>query len=399
MKKLVQPNNLNKQELLFTFSGKYSNGKKKEKSEILDFATRQLGLRRDYAAKVLRGFAKGQDPSWRLSLRGRKPIYCDLCVKHLEKLYVLLDRMGAEKMKAAMPLWLPHYISEYGLSKEVAAKLEQISARTIGRLLKPLRDREFTRNNSRTKPPFNFSYKATIPVPHLGDEISSPGYFQGDTVAHHGHSLLGPHHWSLTATDIATTWTENEIMPDRKGQTTLEAIYAIQTRLPFKMLNWHSDCGVEFMNETVQAGLADPNNYVVQTRGRPYKKNDQAYVEQKNFTHVRELLGYYRYDTPEELKIIQDIYRNEWRLLMNFFTPQRKMIEKHKIGSQYKRTYDKLQTPYQRVMASEQVSEFEKEKLKKTYLALNPLSLRASLLQKLNKLRVLNIKDEEKIPA
>lgn len=399
MKKLETQHTLNKQELLFTFSGQYDNGGKKEKTEILDFATRQLGFRRDYAAKILRGFAKGRRPSWRLSLRGRKPIYCDMCVRHLEKLYVLVDRMGAEKMKAAMPLWLPHYVSKYGLSEPIATKLEQISARTIGRLLKPFRDRELSRKNSRTKPPSNFSYKTKIPVPHLGDEIKSPGYFQGDTVAHHGHSLLGPHHWSLTATDVATTWTENEIMPDRKGQSTLEAICAIQTRLPFRMLNWHSDCGMEFMNETVQAGLADANNYVVQTRGRPYKKNDQAYVEQKNFTHVRELLGYCRYDTPEELEIIQSIYRNEWRLLMNFFMPQRKMIQKHKIGSQYKRTYDKLQTPYQRVMASQQVSTIEKEKLKMTYLALNPLALRASLIQKLNKLRILNIKDEEKIPA
>ena len=131
----------------------------------------------------------------------------------------------------------------------------------------------------------------------------------------------------------------------------------------------------------------------------PSCQNDdlhQCYVEQKNFTHVRELLGYCRYDTAEELELIQDIYRNEWRLLMNYFTPQRKMIKKYKVGSRYKREYDELQTPYQRVMASEHVSEIEKQKLKQTFESLNPLSLRASLLQKLKQLRLLKQRSEQK---
>lgn len=396
MKKKETSNLKQQQEAIFALSGKYIKGRKKEKSEILDFLVTHMGLERDHLARMLRRMGQENTASWRVSLRGRKPEYCDLCVRHLEKLYVLMGRMGAEKMKAAMPVWLPHYVSEHGVSEAIARKLEQVSARTIGRLLKPLKTREFKSGNSQTRKPRGFAYKDKIPVPDMSTKPASPGYFQGDTVAHHGHSLLGPHHWSLTATDVFTTWTENEVMADKRGQSTLDAIIAIQQRLPFRMYHWHDDCGTEFMNETVEKGLADPKNYVVQTRGRPYKKNDQCYVEQKNFTHVRELLGYCRYDTAEELELIQDIYRNEWRLLMNYFTPQRKMIKKYKVGSRYKREYDELQTPYQRVMASEHVSEIEKQKLKQTFESLNPLSLRASLLQKLKQLRLLKQRSEQK---
>lgn len=399
MKKNESSNLKQQQEAIFAVSEKYFKGKKKEKIEIIDFLEKHFGMGRDHLARTLRRMSKEDSPSWRLSQRGRKTKYCELCRKHLEKLYVEMGRPGAETMKVALGLYLPFYIAEKQLSAEISAKLSAVSERTIGRLLKPLKDSEFTRNNSQTRAPRNFAYKDKIAVPDLSHQPKVPGYFQGDTVAHHGHSMMGPHHWSLTATDVATTWTELEIMAAKTGRSTYEAMVKIQERLPFLMRAWHSDNGMEFMNEEVQEGLADAKNYVVQTRGRPYKKNDQCYVEQKNFTHVRQLVGYYRYDQQEELEIIQDIYRNEWRLLLNFFTPQRKMIEKFKIGSRYKRKYDKLQTPYQRVMASEQVSQIEKDKLKTTFESLNPLSLRASLREKLRKLKLVKQRSEEKEAA
>jgi len=399
MKKTILPGNLKQQELLSTFSNSYGKGRKKEKGEILDFVTQHFALSRDYASKVLREMSAGRTPSWRLSLRGRKPQYCDLCVKYLEKLYVLLDRMGAEKMKAAMPIWLPFYSAENSLSEDIFKKLSNISVSTIGRLLKPYKEAERKRNQTRTRRPAYFNYKQKIAIRNFGAEIKAPGYMQGDTVAHHGHSMLGPHHWSLTVTDIATTWTENEAMIDRKGKTTLEALIEVRKRLPFSMINFHSDCGTEFMNETVQGGFTDPENFVVQTRGRAYKSNDQAHVEQKNFTHVRNTFGYYRFDTAEELELMSNIYRNEHRLLMNFFTPQRRMVKKFKVASRYQRVYDKLQTPYQRVLASEYVSDIEKQKLREQFRSLNPVSLRASLNKKLQQLKILKIKDEEKTAA
>jgi hypothetical protein len=399
MKKTELKDNLKQQHLLSTFSAGYGKGRKKEKGEILDFVTKHFELSRDYASKILREYAQGQNPSWRLSLRGRKPEYCDLCVKHIEKLYVLLDRMGAEKMKAALKDWLPFYKKEANLSEDYFEKLMKMSASTIGRILKPLRERERINGQCRTRAPVYFNYKQQVPVRDFSKEYKKPGYFQADTVSHHGHSLLGPHHWSLTVTDVVTTWTENEAMADRTGESTLKAIVRIQARLPFIMLSMHSDCGSEFMNTIVINGLGNAESVIEQTRGRAYKKNDQAHVEQKNFTHVRNTFGYYRFDTAEELELMNDIYRNEHRLLMNFFTPQRKVIKKFKVGSKYRRVYDELQTPYQRVMASEHVSQIEKEKLKQQFESLNPIALRASLNEKLRKLKLLQTKDEEKIAA
>lgn len=399
MKKTELKDNLKQQHLLSTFSERYGKGRKKEKSEILDFVTGHFELSRDYASKILREYGEGRSPAWRLSLRGRRPKYCDLCVKHLEKLYVLLDRMGAEKMKAALKDWLPFYKEENNLSDDFFEKLKKMSASTIGRLLKPLRERERINSQCRTKAPVYFNYKQQVPVRDFSKDYKSPGYFQGDTVSHHGHSLLGAHHWSLTLTDIVTTWTENEALGAHTGQATLDAIVKIQGRLPFKMLSFHSDCGTEFMNTIVIDALGAAESYIEQTRGRAYKKNDQAHVEQKNFTHVRNTFGYYRFDTAEELELMNDIYRNEHRLLMNFFTPQRKVIKKFKVASKYRRVYDTLQTPYQRVMDSEHVSNTEKEKLQKQFESLNPLALRASLNEKLRRLKVLQIKDEEKTAA
>lgn len=399
MKKTIHESNLKQQHLLSTFSEGYGKGRKKEKSEILDFVTKHFELSRDYASKILREYSQGRSPNWRLNLRGRRPEYCDLCVKHIEKLYVLLGRMGAEKMKAAMSDWLPFYKKENNLSDDFFEKLLQMSASTMGRLLKPLRERERIKGQCRTRAPVYFNYKQQVPVRDFSKEHKKPGYLQGDTVSHHGHSLLGPHHWSLTVTDIVTTWTENEALGNRLAQTTLDGIVKIQARLPFSMLGLHTDCGTEFMNKIVMDALGNAESVIEQTRGRAYKKNDQAHVEQKNFTHVRNTFGYYRFDTPEELDLMNDIYRNEHRLLMNFFTPQRKVIKKFKVASKYRRVYDTLQTPYQRVMASEYVSQTEKEKLKNQFESLNPLTLRASLNEKLRKLKLLQLKDEEKTAA
>lgn len=183
-------------------------------------------------------------------------------------------------------------------------------------------------------------------------------------------------------------------MIEKSAEEVKKAVAEIQARLPFLITNFHSDCGTEFLNSLVMSYLANPKSYIVQTRGRAYKKNDQAHVEQKNHSHVRELLGYYRYDEQEEFEVIQNIYRNEHRLLMNFFTPQRKLLEKTKQGSSYQRKYGPMQTPLQRVLECEQISETTKEKLKQQLLDLNPLTLRRNLNEKINKLMKIKNRSE-----
>lgn len=396
-KNKITPQSLVRLELLCSLGSSYGKSTKKEKMLTLDFLHKQFGVSKNTLAKLLRRASLGPLRS-QIHLRGRNPIYCDLCVQHLKKLWHLLGEMGPEKMKAALPIWLPHYIEEYKLSSPLAEKLMQMSARTIARLLEPYKKSLAKKDQCKTHAASK-RMKYKIPVKNFGMSIKTPGFVEADTVAHCGKSILGPHHWTLTVTDINTTWTELEIMNDKSARKTKEAVACIQARLPFPIKHFHSDCGTEFLNDEIMQHLNNPKKYVVQTRGRAYKKNDQAHVEQKNHSHVRELIGYYRYDTNEELQLIADIYRNEQRLLMNFFTPQRKLLEKVKIGSHYKRTYGPMKTPYSRVMDSESVSEITKNQLKELFSSLNPITLRHSLNDKIHRLMNLKNRSEGKIAA
>jgi hypothetical protein len=381
-------------ELLCSLASQYGKSTKKEKMDLLNFLHRQFGISKNSLAKLLRKALTG--PLQRKTyLRGRKPIYCDLCTLHLKKLWELMGRAGPEKMAAAMPFYLPFYAEENKLSAAILQKLENISARSIARLLEPHKKALTKASKCKTRSA-SAKFKYKIPVKNFGMKIKTPGFVEADTVAHCGHSLLGPHHWTLTVTDIASTWTEVQLMRDKTARQTKEAVSWIQERLPFFIKHFHSDCGTEFLNDEIMQHLQNPKRYIVQTRGRAYKKNDQAHVEQKNHSHVRELVGYYRYDTDEEFELINDIYQNEQRLLMNFFTPQKKLKEKHKVGSRYQRSYGSMKTPFQRVMESEHICQSTKERLQKTFEELNPIQLRRSLNAKLEKLMILKNRSVKK---
>lgn len=378
------PQNFIRLDLICSLASQYGKSSKKEKMQLLNFLHLQFGISKNSLAKLLRKALK--EPLKRKTfLRGRKPVYCDLCIFHLKKIWPLMGHCGPEKMAASMRLYLPFYTAETPLSDSLYNKLIKVSARTIARLLEPHKKNLLKKNQCKTKSASSkFKYK--IPIKNFGLKIKSPGFIEGDTVAHCGTSLIGPHHWTLTLTDIASTWTETQLMSDKSARQTKNAVSIIQERLPFQIKHFHSDCGTEFLNDEIMQHLQNPHKYIVQTRGRAYKKNDQAHVEQKNHSHVRELLGHYRYDTIEEFELINDIYANEQRLLMNFFTPQRKLLEKVKIGSKYKRTYGPMKTPYQRIIEADSVSEHTKDQLKVLFETLNPILLRRSLNEKLNKL-------------
>lgn len=378
------PQNFVRLDLLCSLATQYSKSSKKEKMLLLNFLNLQFGISKNSLAKLLRK-SLNHPLKRKTHLRGRKPVYCDLCTLHLKRIWQLMGHCGPEKMAASMPFYLPFYSKEYPLSSIIYDKLKKVSPRTIARLLEAHKKTLFKQTQSQTKPA-SAKFKYKIPIKSFGLKIKSPGFIEADTVAHCGSSLMGPHHWSLTLTDIHTTWTELLLMPDKSAKQTKMAVSLIQERLPFQIKHFHSDCGTEFLNDEVMEYLQNPHRYIVQTRGRAYKKNDQAHVEQKNHSHVRELLGYYRFDTSEELELINDIYANEHRLLMNFFTPQRKLLEKIKIGSRYKRSYGPMKTPYQRVLEDENVSQQSKEQLKALFESLNPILLRRRLVEKMNKL-------------
>jgi hypothetical protein len=293
--------------------------------------------------------------------------------------------MCSQKLKAAIPLWLPFYEQEHGLVSEgVKEKLLQASSSTLDRLLRPFRA-EHPKGRCTTKP--GTLLKNQIPIKTSHWDVTCPGFFEADTVAHCGNSMAGDFVNSLTFTDIQTGWTENRAVWGRGSYGVIQNIKEIEEVLPFPILGFDCDNGSEFLNyHLVRYFTERPKKSVAFTRSRPNKKNDNAFVEQKNWTHVRQLLGYDRFDKPELLPLINDLYKNEWRLYTNFFCPTLKLKEKVKINSKYRKTYEPPQTPYQRVMASEQVSEEEKALLTEKFETLNPFVLRKDTEEKLKRI-------------
>jgi len=205
-----------------------------------------------------------------------------------------------------------------------------------------------------------------------------------DTVAHCGSSTLGEFIYSLSTTEIASGWWEGEATMGKSQQATFWAFKGIRARTPFQWLGIDTDNGTEFMSEILYKYCN--REHLGFTRSRPSRKNDNAYIEQKNWTHVRKVLGYLRYDSIPELKLINELYRQELRLYKNFFQPVMKLLSKERVGGRVKRKYDIPQTPYQRLLESGQISQESQDTLKSVYQSLNPAELKRQIEAKLEKL-------------
>ncbi len=210
------------------------------------------------------------------------------------------------------------------------------------------------------------------------------GNVQIDLVEHCGASVAGEFINTLSSTDISSGWWEGEAIMGRGQKPTQQGIDWAKTSSPFLWQEIHSDNGIEFINahlfkysQTEKIGFS---------RSRPYKKNDNCLIEQKNWTHVKKFVGYSRYDTEAELKILNNLYRNELRLYKNFFQPVIKLISKERIGGKIHRKYDNSKTPYQKIMESEDILENKKQELKKIYQSLNPAELKRTIDKKLDML-------------
>jgi hypothetical protein len=246
-----------------------------------------------------------------------------------------------------------------------------MSAATIDRLLARFRSQN-RRGLSTTKP--GTLLKNAIPVRTFADwDDAIPGFVEMDLVAHCGESVHGQYVQTLTAVDITTGWTECLALKHRSQQNVSAAVELLRDRLPFPLLGMDSDNDSVFINETLLRYCADQK--VTFTRSRPYRKNDQAHVEQKNWSVVRRTIGYRRYESETALTLMETIY-TDLRLHVNFFQPVQKLVSKQRNGSKVHKRYDMAQTPHQRVVASPDVTSKDKLRLQVTYLALNPVQLR-----------------------
>lgn len=364
---------------LVAIRGRYRKAHRAQKTKILDEFCEVCGYHRKYALRRLNQAPKRCD-----SRRpGRPSRYADATLlKALRTIWLATDQMASKRLVAALALWLPHYEATHGaLEAQTRTTLLGISAATIDRLLKPVRAQAGRRGLAGTKP--GTLLKRQIPLQTDTWDITRPGFVEADTVAHCGDSLAGNFVWSLTLTDIHSGWTECRATWNKGAQGVIAQIKDIQKALPFKLLGFDSDNGSEFLNWHLVRYFQNPRQAVQFTRSRPYRKNDNAHVEQKNWSCVRQLFGYDRFDQPHLVRLMNDLYANEFSLLNNYFCPSMKLVEKKRLGAKIIRKHSVPQTPMQRLMAHPDITPARKAQLQRTYSELNPFELSATIQARL----------------
>jgi hypothetical protein len=352
-----------------------------EKMRLLDEVCATCKCHRKHAIRALRRTGGGAGAS--LGKRGPKPIYVGKeLVRPLKLVWLSANLPCSKRLKALLPLWLPGYEATFGtLSPEVRGRLLSISATTLDRVLKPVRREHTGRGRTTTKP--GTLLRNTIPIKTGQWNESKPGFIEADTVAHCGTSTAGQFAWTVDCVDIATGWTEQRAIWAKNDEAVVEQMRSIEKALPFPMLGFDSDNGGEFINGRLLEHFLKRSRPVQFTRSRAYRKNDNSHVEQKNWTHVRQWLGYDRLDKPEVIKLMNSLYENEWRLFHNFYCPSMKLISKERIGSKTNKQHDAPKTPYERVLESKHVSDYTKRGLKPLFENTNPFHLRRRMEEKL----------------
>jgi hypothetical protein len=346
---------------------RYRRARKKDKGQLLDEFVALTGYNRCYAARVLRGAEKRRcrprKRRHRGGKQGRKKKYGPEVLAPLRKIWGILDFACGKRLVANMEEMVSVLtrFKELDVSDEVRQLLGAMSAATADRLLAGDRERLELKGRSGTKPGSLLKYK--IPICTFADwDDADIGFLQVDLVGHEGGNPRGDFCQSLSATDVATGWTEIRGLRNKAQVWTFEALKDVRALLPFPLLGINSDTGSEFINNHLWRYCKAEK--ITFTRCRQGRKNDNCYVEQKNYTAVRQTVGYFRYDTEKELDLLRRIY-SIWRLYANFFLPQMKLVDKIREGSKVRKRHDRPQTPYARALVSRQVSKTVKTRLKK----------------------------------
>ena len=361
-----------RRQYLIAILERYQKARKGEKAIILNEFCAVCGYHRKYAIRIL-----NRPIPIRLKRPGPIRRYDQAVLIHLKSLWYAMGRICSRRVQKALPEWLAYY--EIQLEDVIKQKLLRISHSTIDRLLRSERKQQ---GISTTKPA-KYWYKSRIAIQPDEFGLKEPGSVTADTVAHCGESVAGTFIYTLTMTDLASTLTVNRAIWGKTQEEVRDALRHLENNLSFPLKNFKSDSGSEFINKMMYQYLNSREEPVVFFRTRPYHKNDNCHVEQKNFTHVRTLFGYERFDHPDLVPLMNEIYENYWNPLQNFFLPTIKLINKERIGSKIKRTYDETATPFERLVKSEYLSDEEKAKLKSQKAKLNPFHLRLEMELKL----------------
>jgi len=371
-----------KRELLEVVRPRYLKASKAEKQTMLDEFTSATGYHRKHAIRVLKNQVQVQN-----HLKGKiktyKTIYRGEVVQALEQIWEIYGHICSKRLQPFLPeaIKVLERCKEIEFSKDTKELLLKISSASIDRCLRPVRIKS-SHCLSTTKP--GSLLKNLIPVRIFTEwNEERPGFMEIDLVAHCGNTTQGQYLNTLTCTDICSGWTDVTALPHRSQEAVSKAIHRMRQRLPFPVLGIDSDNGSEFINDLLYRYCLDEK--ITFTRSRPYKKNDQAHVEQKNWSVVRHTVGYDRWETEQELVLLENVY-DDLRFYINFFQPSFKLIGKECLGNKTIKRYDPAKTPYQRVLERKDISLQAKARLMNLYLQLNPAQLRRCLDQKTAKL-------------
>ena len=380
---------------------KYRKENKKGKTKILNEFIETTGYTRKYAIHLLANWGKEKiikidgKPvrviigKRKKKVKRNKPRKYDKEVqKALKKVWYIFDCICGKRLAPILRTMLDilYKFKEVDFKEEVKNKLASISAATIDRLLREEKKKLRIKGSSHTRPGSLLKHK--IPIRTFSDwNENKPGFVEVDLVGHEGGNSRGDFCFTLNVTDVYLGWTEPIAIKNKAQKWVFEALMRVKNRVPFDILGIDSDNGGEFINDHLVRYCN--KNKITFTRSRPYRKNDNCYVEQKNNTIVRRYVGYFRYDTEEELQILNEIY-DIVRVLVNFFYPSQKLVSKTRIGSKVKKKYDTPKTPYMRLLECNHISKEVKEKLKNHFEKLNPCELQRKLLRLQEKLQRFN---------
>jgi hypothetical protein len=371
---------VSKKEYLVKIRDRYKGASKKEKQLILDEFCTVCNYNRKYAIRLINS---NPPTKTKTTKRGRKKHYTDPMLKKvLRDIWVATNLPCSKRLKAILPLWLPYY--EGDIPDYIYLQLLSISPASIDRMMKPDRDKYSRRGLSTTKP--GSLLKKKIPVKTNQWDESQPGFVEVDGVAHCGTSTAGMFAYTINCVDIATSWTEQRAVWGKGERGVLHSIENIENSLPFEIQGFDCDNGSEFINWHLFRYFDERKKPVKFTRSRPYRKNDNAHVEGKNWTHIRQYLGYERFDKIEIVQQLNDLYTSEWRLYHNFFMPSSKLVAKQRVGSRVKKKYDDPKTPFQRILESPYIDMETKAVLQKRFEELNPFKLQMSLAAKIKRI-------------
>lgn len=369
------------QEYMHTMYARYRAARRPDKQRLLDEVCQVTGYHRKHAIRVL----TGPPPGAARPPRRRAATYPPAVIEALRTIWEAAGYPWSLRLKALLPLWLPWARRRLRLTARQERQLLTISPRQMDRRLAPYRRQLTKRLYGRTKP--GTLLKHHIPLRTDRWDVTTPGFTEIDLVAHCGNLGDGEFVHSLNVTDIHTTWGETAAVLGKSQRAVQAALETLRLRLPFRLRGIDSDNGSEFLNHHLWDYCQAQE--IQFTRGRPYKKDDNAHIEQKNWTHVRKLLGYVRYDSPAAQQAIDALYQGELRLLQNFFLPSVKLLRKERVGARVRRRYDTPRTPLERLLACPEVRPEVAAALQRQRASLDPFALVRAIDQQLDRIYAL----------